>query len=169
MRPFWRWTWASVLLVAALVVAYLGWTLNALERELVQRAGEAAGLRQEVSHQQKLLKILGAPETRVVALGGLKPSPTAQGRMWWHRDAGGFFVASGLPAAPAGKTYQLWVIAGGTPVSAGVFNVDLKGSATLRVEPLPGIGRVEAFAVTLEPAGGRPRPSGQRYLAGKSS
>jgi hypothetical protein len=152
-----------------MVVGYLGWTLNALESELTQRAGEVASLRRDVGHQRELLKILGAPETQVVALEGLKPSPTARGRMWWHREGGGYFVASRLPAAPAGKAYQLWAIAAGVPVSAGVFDVDPKGSAALRVKPLPGVGKVDMFAVTLEPAGGLPKPSGAMYLAGKSS
>ncbi len=169
MRAFSGWTWAGTVLVGALVVLYVGWTLNGLERELTKRVGEAANLRTEVTRQQEILKILGAPGTRVVALAGLKPSPTGRGRVWWHREAGGYFIASGLPAAPTGKTYQLWAIAAGTPVSAGVFDVDPKGSATLRVKPLPGVRKVEMFAVTLEPAGGLAKPSGAMYLAGKSS
>ncbi len=172
-RPRWcwafsGWTWAGTVLVGALVVAYAGWTLHGLESELTKRVGEAANLRREVTRQQEILKILGAPETQVVALDGLKPSPMARGRMWWHREAGGFFVANGLPAAPAGKTYQLWAIAAGAPLPAGVFDVDPKGSATLRVKPLPGVGKVQMFAVTLEPAGGLAKPSGTMYLAGKS-
>jgi len=152
-----------------MVVAYLGWTLNALESELVQRAGEVASLRGEVSRQQEVLRILGAPETQIVALDGLKPSPTARGRMWWHREVGGVFVANGLPATPPGKTYQLWAIAAGMPLPAGLFDVDPKGSATLRVKLLPGVEKVEIFAVTLEPAGGLPKPSGPMFLAGKAS
>ncbi len=160
--------WGGAFAAAALVVGYLGWTLNALESELTQRAREVTSLQQEIARQQELLKTLVSADTQVVALAGLKPSPAARGRMWWHRDAGGFFVASRLPAAPAGKTYQLWAIAGGTPLSAGVFDVDLKGSAALRVTPLAGVEKVEVFAVTLEPAGGLPRPSGPVYLAGKA-
>lgn len=152
-----------------MLVGYLGWTLTALEGELTERAREVTSLQQEIAQQQELLKILGAPEAQIVALEGLKPSPTARGRMWWHREAGGYFVANGLPAAPPGKTYQLWAIAAGMPVSAGVFDVDPKGSAALRVKPLPGVWKVEMFAVTLEPAGGLPKPSGAMYLAGNSS
>ncbi len=166
---FGRWTWAGALAVAALVAGYLVWTLNSLERDLIRRAGEAASLKREVGQRQEFLKILGAPDTQVVALDGLKPSPGARGQVWWHRNGGGFFVANGLPAAPDGKTYQLWAIAGGTPLSAGVFDVDRQGRATLRVKPLAGVEKVEMFAVTLEPAGGRPKPSGAMYLAGKSS
>jgi hypothetical protein len=168
-RPVGARAWAGALAAAALVVGYLGWTLNALEQELARRAGDLAALRSEVARQQQLLALLRSPETEMVGLGGLKPSPAATGRMWWHREAGGFLVANGLPPAPAGKTYQLWAIAGGAPRSAGVFGVDPKGTGTLRVNPLPGVGKVEMFAVTLEPAGGLPKPSGATYLAGKAS
>jgi anti-sigma-K factor RskA len=38
----------------------------------------------------------------------------------------------------------------------------------LRVGPIPEVAQAEVFAVTLEPAGGLPAPSGAMYLAGKS-
>jgi hypothetical protein len=159
--------WGGAFAAAAVVVGYLGWTLTALDGELTERAREVTSLQQEIARQQELLKTLISADTQVVALDGLKPSPAARGRVWWHRAAGGFFVASGLPAAPAGKTYQLWAIAGGRPLNAGVFDVDPKGTAALRVKPLPGVEKVNVFAVTLEPAGGLPNPSGAMYLAGK--
>ena len=160
--------WGGAFAAAAMVAGYLGWTLSALEGELTERAREVTSLQQEIARQQELLKILASPDTRLVVLGGLTLSPEARGRIWCRSEAGGFFVASGLPAPPAGKIYQLWAIAGGTPLSAGVFDVDSKGNAWLRVRPLPGVEKVEVFAVTLEPAGGLPKPSGPMYLAGKA-
>jgi anti-sigma-K factor RskA len=116
-----------------------------------------------------VVAILRDPATQMVALAGQAPSPEARGRMLWHAAQGGIFVAAGLPAPPPGKAYQLWAIAGqGTPVPAGVFTPDARGVGSLRVPPLPGVGRVDVFAVTLEPAGGRPAPSGAMYLVGKS-
>jgi len=104
-----------------------------------------------------------------VTLAGLEPAPGSRARMIWNERGGGLLVAAGLPPAPAGKTYQLWAIVGKqAPVSAGVFSVDAKGSGSLRVPTLAGVGKVDVFAVTLEPAGGLPAPSGPMYLAGKS-
>jgi anti-sigma-K factor RskA len=89
--------------------------------------------------------------------------------MIWNERAGGLLVAAGLPLTPAGTTYQLWAIAGkNAPVSAGVFTVDARGAASLRVSPVRGVGKVDVFAVTIEPAGGLPAPSGPMYLIGKS-
>ena len=71
-----------------------------------------------------------------------------------------------LPPDPEGKDYQLWAIAGGKPVSAGVFSVSAEGSALVPLLQFPTQGSVAAFAVTLEPAGGVPQPSGDMVLIG---
>jgi anti-sigma-K factor RskA len=153
--------------VAAMVAGLLVSAGYQQRLEGLQR--EAAALRTELDRQQAILGILRDPTTQVVALEGLKPSPEAKGRVMWHEKAGGLFVASGLPPVQEGKTYQLWAIAGKSPpVPAGVFSVDPGGTGSLRVPPLPGVSRVDVFAVTLEPAGGLPAPSGEMYLAGKS-
>ncbi len=163
-----QWGWAGALAAAVLlVIGYMGMKIDAVNREVEGQKEQVAALRGQVAQQRELLAILRSPETQVVTLAGLKPSPTARGRMWWTPEAGGIFVANALPSAPPGKTYQLWAIAGGKPVSAGAFDVDPKGTGGLRVKPLPGIQKVDAFAVTLEPAGGLPHPSGEMYLASR--
>ena len=117
-----------------------------------------------------MLAILRDPATQVVTLNGLAPSPEARARMLWNEKEGGLLVAAGLPPAPTGKAYQLWAIAGqGAPVPAGVFTVNPGGTGSLRVPALPGVSRVDVFAVTLEPAGGVPAPTGPMYLAGKAA
>ena len=162
--------WVASLAAAAALLLYLGLQVGALRRQLAGLAEEAATLRAETARQRGLLALLGAPGTQAVALEGRSPSPAARGRIWWNGDRrAGFFLASGLPALPAGMTYQLWVISEGRPTSAGTFAVDPRGEGWLRVEPLPGVIRAEVFAVTLEPAGGRPAPSGEMYLAGKAT
>ncbi|HKW91703.1 MAG TPA: anti-sigma factor, partial [Methylomirabilota bacterium] len=153
--------------VAAIVV---GWTVSSTyEKRLDALARDADQLKAELRQQQNVITILRDPATQVVALAGLPPAPGARGRMMWHAQAGGLLVATGLPAPPEGKTYQLWAIPGSNvPVSAGVFTVDAAGTGSLSVRPLPGVSAVNTFAVTLEPAGGLPAPSGAMYLLGKS-
>ncbi|HTK89481.1 MAG TPA: anti-sigma factor [Verrucomicrobiae bacterium] len=140
------------------------------EQRLEALGGEARTLKAQLDRQASVLAILRDPATQMVALGGQSPSPGAHARMLWHEKAGGLLVAAGLPAPPPGKAYQLWAIAGtSAPVSAGVFTVDPKGTGSLRVPPLPGVSRVDVFAVTLEPEGGAPAPTGAMYLAGKAA
>jgi anti-sigma-K factor RskA len=165
--------WPVVLsgaMAAGLAAVVVGWTVSATyEKRLDALARDAEQLRADLRGQQTMLAIVRDPATQVVALAGLPPAPGARARMMWHAHAGGVFVATGLPAPPQGKAYQLWAIAGSNaPVSAGVFEVDASGTGSLSVRPLPGVTTVSAFAVTLEPAGGLPAPSGEMYLLGKS-
>ncbi len=169
-----QWTrlvlWGASLAAAAALVAYLGVTVSLLRRELAAATREAAQLRMEVARQQELVGLLRAPDIHVTALAGLAPSPSARGRMWWEpATRRGFLVTRGLPPAPAGKSYQLWVISGGMPRSGGVFGIERDGSSALVVSSIPEALTPEVFAVTLEPAGGRSAPSGPMYLAGKAS
>jgi len=170
-RP--RALWPVVLsgaMAAGLAAVVVGWSVSSTyEKRLDALAHDAAQLRAELRAQQTVIAILRDPATQVVTLAGLPPAPAARARMMWHAQAGGVFVATGLPAPPEGKAYQLWAIAGtNAPVSAGVFTVDASGTGSLAVRPLPGVSAVNAFAVTLEPVGGLPAPSGDMYLLGKS-
>jgi anti-sigma-K factor RskA len=171
--PRQRAIWPIVLsgaMAAGLAAIVVGWSVSSTyEKRLDALARDAEQLKAELRGQQTVITILRDPATQMVALAGQAPAPTARARVMWHAKAGGVFVAAGLPEAPAGKAYQLWAIAGdNAPVSAGVFSVDASGTGSLSVRPLPGVATVNAFAVTLEPAGGLPAPSGEVYLLGKS-
>ena len=168
-RRIWPVIWAGAM-AAGLAAIAVGLGVSAsYERRIAQLSREAGALREELGRQQSVVAILRDPATQVVGLAGQPASPEARARMLWHATAGGIFVAAGLPPAPPGKAYQLWAIAGqNPPVSAGVFTVDARGTGSLQVPPLPGIARVDVFAVTLEPAGGLPAPSGAMYLVGKA-
>ena len=64
-------------------------------------------------------------------------------------------TVSGFDAAPAGKTYELWVIEGKTPRPAGLFDGGDKQVVVL-TRPAPDGSTV---AVTLERAGGATAPT----------
>lgn len=115
----------------------------------------------------RVMSVVASEQLRVVALGGLEAAPGSQGRVLWSPESKqAVLYAYGLPAAPAGRDYQLWVIDGDTPRSEGVFPVDAQGRATHVLPELPAAAGVGAFAVTLEPAGGVPQPTGAMYLLG---
>jgi hypothetical protein len=123
--------------------------------------------RAEARQAAQALQILAAPSVRSVVLAGLGPSPGAAGHTYVNpqsREA--LFYAFNLPGLAADKTYQLWFIAGGKPVSAGTFAVDARGAAHLRVEKVSRIEDIQAWAVTIEPSGGVPQPTGEMVLKG---
>ena len=141
-------------------------TVSALRQRLSEQEHTLTMVRAQADEQGRQLALLTDPETRIVELAGLPPSPHAQGRMIWNPRAGGLLVALNLPPAPAGKTYELWAIAEGKPRPAGLFNVDAQGKGTLAVPASAGVPAVDVFAVTLEPEGGSPAPTGEKYLIG---
>jgi anti-sigma-K factor RskA len=87
------------------------------------------------------------PATRTVALSGGAGSVRVQG-------SSATMDASGMAPAPAGHTYEVWVIRNGTPRPAGVFERG-SGSVPVSGEVAPG----DVIAVTVEPAGGSPQPT----------
>ena len=168
-RSWWPVVWAAAMAAGIAAIA-VGLSLSAVyERRLATLAEETRALRGESERQQAILALVRDPGAQIVTLAGLEPAPSAKARMIWNAPKGGLLVTTGLPAAPPGKAYQLWAIAGTkAPVSAGVFGVGADGTASVGVPPLPGVDKVDVFAVTLEPAGGVPAPTGQMYLAGKA-
>jgi anti-sigma-K factor RskA len=144
-------------------------TVGALRERLDQEERVLTLVRAENAEQARTLALLSEPATRVVTLAGLAPSPRALARVIWNPGAGGLLVATDLPPAPEGKVYELWAIAGGKPVPAGLFTVDAGGKGSVRVPALEGVPQVDVFAVTLEPAGGVPSPTGQMYLASRNA
>jgi anti-sigma-K factor RskA len=115
--------------------------------------------------------VLMAPDMNKVDLAGQPVAPSAAARAFWSRSQGVVFAATKLPALPAGKTYQLWLVpASGAPLSAGLIAPDAHGNATVHFATPPGTpDKVAALAVTLEPEGGVPAPTGDKYLVGLSS
>ena len=91
--------------------------------------------------------------------------PRASGRAFWSRSHGVMFTATGLPPLPKGKVYQLWVVTKSTPLSAGLLTPDGSGHVMAVADMPPGVEPV-AVAVTIEPEGGVPSPTGARYLVG---
>ncbi|MFE9479611.1 anti-sigma factor domain-containing protein [Streptomyces spororaveus] len=67
------------------------------------------------------------------------------------------FAASGLPAPPSGKVYQLWYNDGGGRMRpAGLMDPGTPATATLLEGP---VDTASGMGVTVEPAGGSPQPT----------
>jgi len=136
-----------------------------LERQVAALDREVDQARSEARRAAEALQVLAAPGVQSVVLAGLGPTPGAAGHTYVNpqtRDA--LFYAFNLPALEREKTYQLWFIAGGKPVSAGTFDVDPRGTGSLRVAQVADIKDIQAWAVTVEPQGGVPQPTGAMVL-----
>jgi anti-sigma-K factor RskA len=72
------------------------------------------------------------------------------------------FTASGLPALPSARSYQLWVMRPGGPRSAGLLRAGPDGRAGPMV--ISGLVRGDRVGLTVEPAGGSARPTTRAIL-----
>jgi anti-sigma-K factor RskA len=97
--------------------------------------------------------------------------PKASGAVAWDMDHHEWHVAVfNLAPLPPGKEYELWIIPPGkAPMPSKTFTVDASGSATLIVSVPADLGTIATAAITDEPAGGVPAPTGKIQLAGKSA
>ena len=113
----------------------------------------------DLASAQSALQFLNEPETKQVVFGEGQRQPP-RGRVFVNAQRGLLLIASNLPPAPSGKTYELWVISKrGVPQPAGLFQSNLQGNALyLRGGALDMI-TAGAIAVTLEPASGSNAPT----------
>ncbi len=127
---------------------------------------QVARLQSTAARNAQAMTVLTAPDLARVDLAGQPPSPDARARAFWSRSRGLVFSASRLPALPRGRTYQLWVVTAAAPVSVGLLEPDEAGRADAVFITPPDLATPIAMAVTEEPAGGVPAPTGQKYLVG---
>jgi len=96
------------------------------------------------------------------------PAATVGASVWIPGDQRGLLVLEKLPAVQnaALQDYQLWLIGpdAPTPVSAGVFLPDGSGAVRLQYNAAVSVRTVDKFAVTVEPKGGVPQPTGKIIL-----
>jgi anti-sigma-K factor RskA len=136
-----------------------------LAAELARAETEVDALRRQQTALVREIETLRDPGSRHVLLAGLEPTSRASGRTVVDPEGDrARFYAFGLPQLADDEDYELWLIAEGTPVAAGIFDVDARGEAVLDIESLPSLDRIDAWAVTIEPAGGVPQPTGAMVL-----
>jgi hypothetical protein len=129
-------------------------------------ARQIAAAQEAAARARTISDVLAAPDLiRYNLVGGEAPA-VFRAQVLWSRSRGLVFSASRLPAPPADSTYQIWFMSGAEPVSAGSFVPDQAGRFTLATDVAPQVPPpVTGVAVTIEPAGGRERPTGPTLLA----
>jgi anti-sigma-K factor RskA len=116
---------------------------------------------------QSAMGVFAAPDVARIDLAGQPVAATARARALWSRQRGMVFTVANLPPLPAGRVYQVWVVTAQAPVSAGLLTPDADGGGSVYFETPVDIPPPTAVAVTLEPEGGVPAPTGAMYLVGK--
>lgn len=145
---------ATGLAAAAAVAAAVGLGVWA-----ASLSGSLDAERSAAADSARVAAILAAGDAERLVLGGeSEVVRTPQG------DA--VIVMRDLPAAPDGLTYEAWVIDEGAPVKAGLFDGGDALEVVLLSEP---VREGSTVAVTLEPAGGSDRPTGEILMGSEEA
>ena len=173
LSPAWLALAAMALLIVGGALAISRQRASQLEQDLRRAEADVARLSSDAStvatQADLAVAILTATDMRRIDLSGVESSRSATARAYWSGVKGLLIVADRLPTPPPGRTYQVWLIGSGSPgpVSAGLIDGRHEGRGMLIVAPPGGVaGNALTVAVTDEPEGGRPAPTGSKHLVG---
>jgi anti-sigma-K factor RskA len=144
----------AVLWVVALnvQVARLQRQIAALQENMAAQSASLAQIIENLPQQNPVI---------TVSLKGTEVQPEAQGQLIANPDSQSAVLAiAGLPQLEPGKTYQVWLIDAGGPVSAGLLTVDEEGQGVLVVTSPDAIGSFQSLGISVEPEGGSEQPTG---------
>ena len=131
-------TLAAVAAVAAVAALALGIWAS-------QISGDLDDARAALERERQTAALLADPNARTVAL------EAGEGRLVVGQDGRAILVLDGLDPAPAGKTYEMWIVESDRTLPAGLF----PGHESVEVERVDGtVAPGDIVAVTIEDAGG---------------
>lgn len=146
------WPFAAVILLV-LALGFGGWAA-ALNRDLT-------GKDRIIATQSSAIAAAGTTKPIV----GTTPNVPARGEVLrLANDQAAVLTISGLPSLENGKVYEVWFVAGATPVGAGLFSPNPDGSWSGLVRG--DVTNAQAIAITVEPSGGSPAPTGDIVAKG---
>lgn len=172
-RKHWGLRFSLTFAICTIILIWLcswKWKQNEANVQKVSNMTAQLSQAQETVQQgQKTLhamtEVMSAPDTVNVALAHQTGTPPGSAHVFYNARMGVVVYTGAIAPAPTDKSYQLWLVPdSGAPVSAGLVASDQKTGAAVAYVP-QGLS-AKAFAVTLEPKGGQPQPTGPKVLVG---
>jgi anti-sigma-K factor RskA len=161
---------AAVAAIAAIVLGFFSMHMSdQLKRHTEEADKTADHLRSQLIAAKRIVAVATVRDLAMVELSSSVTNSPARGRVFWDKDRNQWHVmVFDLAPPPSGREFQLWFI---TPdqkkISAGMFQVNAKGEGSMIVKIPPDLKQIAVAAITDEPMGGSPQPTGQIQLAGK--
>jgi len=148
---------AATVLFLVSIGANLYWmsSQNEMKNELAVLKSDKQSQNLAMQNLEQKLKITSNPNMLKIVLAGVEKHPESNAVVYWDKTSKDVYLtANSLPKAPEGMQYQLWAIADGKPVSAGMYTDDKDAKIALA-----NIPSAQAFAITLEKEGGSEIPT----------
>lgn len=160
-----RYALAASWIVAVLGIAaaaYFAMQWRGASDELASSRRETDSLRREMSvlaHHAAVgrhaIDVMHDSAAQIISLAGTENAPDAHLLVCYHPQSSEVHLVSNLRPPPEGKTYQLWALKGDKQIDAGTF----EATRTDLIQTQKPVEDPDAFAVTIEDAGGSPTPT----------
>lgn len=176
-----RWQKAAVLiaLVGSLIVNFFLWAQSnkskgdqlAMQQQMDSLHKEQQALASVIQNYQHEKEMMANPGMQMVVMHTMQKDHPMVATIYVDTTKGDAYVSvQKLPPPPNGMQYQLWVIKDNKPVDMGMISNDVVAQAGLEKVQKTMNGTGQAFAISLEKAGGSPVPTMERiYVMGKVS
>ena len=167
-----RW-WTAVLVPAGVALALLAILLwredSRLDQQLAAQRAAIAQMQKQLAEAREISELVEASDTMKVSLASMPGMPQGTARVFFNSQMGKLMCDGAIAPAPKNMTYQLWLVPKqGAPISAGFFDATAGEHSSWMAAVPKGVVPV-VFAVTIEPAGGMPHPTGPKVLVGPVS
>lgn len=162
----WQWV-AAASVVIGLVSSYLAYNYHEKWQDTASRMNDLIAQNQRMAQDYNQvnenleriegdLQVIENPAFVRVTMTGTDNAPDAQASVYWNPQTQEVYLrVQQLKALARENQYQLWAIVDGKPVDAGVFD----GGGTNTLLAMKSISGAAAFAVTVEPRGGKQSPT----------
>ncbi len=133
---------------------------------IVAAVSPTDSLTRALSEKDSMIAAMTGPDVKVVPLtnqGARQPL----GRMMWNRSSNDWIMVTyNLRQPKPGMTYQVWLVTADAKISAGTFKPDANGGTFMHAKYALDRNALRAVAITEEPEGGMPAPTGPMVVAG---
>jgi len=144
---------------------------NAMRDQLAEAdtiAPRTDSLASALNQKDAMIAAMAGNDVKVVPLM-TKSASEPLGRMIWNRTSDDWIMVTyNLRQPAAGKTYQVWLVTDKEKISAGTFRPDANGKTVMHAHYALARNALRAVAITEEPEGGMPAPTGPMVVAGSA-
>jgi hypothetical protein len=119
-----------------------------------------------IAQRDSMIAAMTGPDVKVVPLMNQNAREPV-GRMMWNRASNDWIMVTyNLRPPKPGMTYQVWLVTADAKISAGTFKPDAAGKTMMHARYALDRDALRSVAVTEEPEGGMPAPTGPMVIAG---
>lgn len=161
----------ALLLVSVVAIINLNRNLQDSRQQIAQLqtsnqsfANRVNYLDERVKKSDEALSIFTNADFQMVSLMGTPASPESKILVAYNAKEQKVLIdlkSMKMPKTDQDHQYQLWALVDGKPVDLGVFDAD---DSAIGLKEMKSIGKLQTFAVTLEPRGGSVSPTLEKLM-----